>query len=547
MRGSCGGDPWALTARKPEPIVRIVRPRATYVCLDPSGVRMNPRSLLTLGVLAASIAVSGIPAARAQHRPVHDQMLASVVFVECDVEFQGDLLSKGSGSGFLVANSEYVITNSHVVDSCHPDNKVRVLGERLLQTYGDMIASGKWPPWIAEELSQDPGLQARLKNDQDLLVKYLIAAVQERSREEAKARFANITQRLFVVYMGKEGQTPIKVEVTSIAWTSSNSNERARDTGVDLAILKLARPLADRQSVAFATGSSAEINDEVYTVGFPGASGEVVTSAKYVPTIKKGIVSKLGGEDPRVTPEARAKGWKGAPLIETDAAISPGNSGGPLYNEYGEVLGINTFVPNNAAQGIGWAQDIAVAIPVLKDLGLPLPRIREQPRTWIDKNPILVWGGGAGLGVLLLSWMLASVLRRRQVTVRPSVGSSPYSARARPVMGPTVVAEGPAIRGRIGIHAGVTIAVPLNGLILGREPTGSGSPVYVESSDVSRKHCSIRYDLRSKRFEVTDLGSNNGTFVVPGETPLPANKKLACRPGQVIRLGKQEEFELILQ
>lgn len=506
---------------------------------------MKPRSLLTFGVLAASITVSGIPAARA--KPVHDQMLASVVFVECDVELQGDRLSAGSGSGFLVANSEYVVTNNHVVDSCYPDNKVRVLGESLQYYNKKMIASGTLPPWIADALSQDPGLHERLKNDQDLLVKYLVAAVQKRSREEAKASFANITQRLFVVYLGKEGQTPIKVEVTSIAWTSWNSDERARDTGVDLAILKLARPLADRPSVAFATGSSVEINDEVYTVGFPGASGEVVTSAKYVPTIKKGIVSKLGGEDPRVTPEAKAKGWKGAPLIETDAAISSGNSGGPLYNEYGEVLGINTFVPENQAQGIGWAQDIAVAIPVLKDLGLPLPRIREKPRTWIDNHPNLVWGGGAGLGVLLLLSMLAYMFRRRQVTARPSVGSSPSSGRARPAMGPTVVAQGPAIRGRIGIHAGVTIAVPPNGLVLGREPTGSGSPVYVDSSDVSRKHCSIRYDLRSKRFEVTDLGSNNGTFVVPGETPLPANKKLACRPGQVIRLGKQEEFELILQ
>lgn len=508
---------------------------------------MKPRSLLTLSVLAASITVSGIPAARAQHRPVHE-MLASVVFVECDVEFQGETrLSAGSGSGFLVANSEYVITNSHVVDSCYPDNKVKVLGETLLQYYKNMIASGTLPPWIADELSQNPELYARLKDDEDQFVKYLVAAVQSGSREQAKAGFANITQRLFVAYMGKEGQTPIKVEVTSIAWTSRNSDERARDTGVDLAIVKLARPLADRPSVAFATGSSAEINDEVYTVGFPGASGEGVPSAKYVPTIKKGIISKLGGEDPGVTPEARAKGWKGAPLIETDAAISPGNSGGPLYNEYGEVLGINTYSPKEAAPGIGWAQDIAVAIPVLKDLGLPLPPIREKPRTWIDKNPILLWGGGAGLGVLLLLWTLASMFRRRQVTAQPSVGSSPYSGRARPAMGPTVVAQGPAIRGRIGIHAGVTIAVPPNGLILGREPTGSGTPVYVESSDVSRRHCSIRYDLRSQRFEVTDLGSNNGTFVVPGETRLPANKKLACRPGQVIRLGKQEEFELVLQ
>lgn len=73
--------------------------------------------------------------------------------------------------------------------------------------------------------------------------------------------------------MGKEGQSPIRVDVSNIVWTSSKSDERARETGMDVAILKLVRPLAERPSVTFATSSSALINDNVYSAEFPGASG----------------------------------------------------------------------------------------------------------------------------------------------------------------------------------------------------------------------------------------------------------------------------------
>ena len=60
----------------------------------------------------------------AQHREVNDRMLESAVFIECDVEYRGETIAAGSGSGFLVANSEYVVTNHHVVQSCIPENKV---------------------------------------------------------------------------------------------------------------------------------------------------------------------------------------------------------------------------------------------------------------------------------------------------------------------------------------------------------------------------------------------------------------------------------------
>lgn len=313
-------------------------------------------------------------------------MLESAVFIECDVEYRGETIAAGSGSGFLVANSEYVVTNHHVIQSCIPENKVAAFKSTLKKMLAAQIKQGKLPAQIKEELEANPDLLAKIKDDDAFAAKYIADRIEKLAKEFAKGNAFDITQKLYVVVMGNAGRASLRTDVSSIVWNSQYSDEHAAATGIDLAVLRLARPLADRPSVSFATASSAQINDEVYAVGFPGASGEVVTSVKYVPTMKRGIVSKLGGEHPDVTAADRAKGIKGVAVIEIDAAISPGNSGGPLYNSDGEVLGINTFVATGGA-GIGWAQDVAVLIPIMKDLGLPLPEVTTAPRTWLDRNP----------------------------------------------------------------------------------------------------------------------------------------------------------------
>ena len=505
---------------------------------------------VVLAAIAAASTAFSSSSAMAEHPPPTDRMLSSVVFVECDVEFRGDMIKGGSGSGFLVANSEYVVTNNHVIDYCHPDSKIKALKEPLSEYYLAEIKKGNLPPAMMQELSQNPEFFARLQNDKELAVRYVLDRVDRLATAQAKEGFSGITQKLYIMLKGNEEQAPIKVDVSSIVWSSWNSKEQASQTGVDIAILKLVRPLSDRPSVAFATGGSAKVNDQVYTAGFPGASGEV---AKYEPTLKRGIVSKLGGESPLLTPEAKAKGWKGAPLIETDAAINPGNSGGPLYNEYWEVLGVNTYTAKEAS-GIGWAQDIAVVIPALKELGLPLPRIREKPHTWIDDYLTMDWIGSGrllwiGAGVLTLLLLLGAVwffMHKRRSAAVPAAGSADRGPIPREGK-PTSASVSPTLKGRAGEFSGVSIPVPPSGLILGRQDQGKGNLVFSENSDVSRQHCAILFNLASGQFEVTDLGSSNGTFSLPAGDRLHANQKLTCMPGQLIRLGRHNEFELVLR
>ena len=78
-------------------------------------------------------------------------------------------------------------------------------------------------------------------------------------------------------------------------------------------------------------------------------------------TFTEGIVSALG--------RTYSSGTGTRPLrnmIQTDAAVNPGNSGGPLANCYGEVVGINTLLENPTGQGVNVGIAFAVSINTAK-------------------------------------------------------------------------------------------------------------------------------------------------------------------------------------
>ncbi len=120
----------------------------------------------------------------------------------------------------------------------------------------------------------------------------------------------------------------------------------------DLAVLRL--PPTERGLTAAALGDSdsLEIGQEVLAIGNAFGLGQAVT---------RGIVSGLD----RVVRRSPTS-WL-APLIQTDAAINAGNSGGPLVNLCGEVVGINTFRVEQGA-GIGFSVPANVAKQAIPEL-----------------------------------------------------------------------------------------------------------------------------------------------------------------------------------
>jgi len=112
----------------------------------------------------------------------------------------------------------------------------------------------------------------------------------------------------------------------------------------DLAVLAPARIPDDLQPVVLAPSGQLSAGDMVVAVGFPFGMG---------PSVSAGVISGLD----RTFPVPDGQPLTG--LIQFDAAVNPGSSGGPLVNQAGEVLGVVTALlnpsPDGAFAGIGFA------------------------------------------------------------------------------------------------------------------------------------------------------------------------------------------------
>ena len=110
------------------------------------------------------------------------------------------------------------------------------------------------------------------------------------------------------------------------------------DPNKDLALIKVDPSGLGLKALKLVSSSSVEVGDPVYAIGNPYGLNETLT---------RGIVSALGRE---------IQAPDGAPIkdaIQTDAALNPGNSGGPLLNEQGDVIGVNSQIASDAASGEG--------------------------------------------------------------------------------------------------------------------------------------------------------------------------------------------------
>ncbi len=98
-----------------------------------------------------------------------------------------------------------------------------------------------------------------------------------------------------------------------------------KDTATDLAVLKI--EAEDLQPAEFGDSNALRVGDSVYAIGNP-------LGVDLIGTFTDGMVSALD----RMMPEDVS-----LPLIQTNASLNSGNSGGPLINRYGQVVGINTM------------------------------------------------------------------------------------------------------------------------------------------------------------------------------------------------------------
>lgn len=151
----------------------------------------------------------------------------------------------------------------------------------------------------------------------------------------------NEAQRFFVAFGNMEHSYPAELV--------------GFDQRSDLAILKVKAPQSLLHPVILGDSSKLQVGQTSIAIGNPFGLGQTMTS---------GVISSLGRkiqvEEGRVMSD----------LIQTDAAINSGNSGGPLFDSSGRVIGVNTLIysPSGGSVGVGFAIPINTVKRFIPDL-----------------------------------------------------------------------------------------------------------------------------------------------------------------------------------
>lgn len=144
-----------------------------------------------------------------------------------------------------------------------------------------------------------------------------------------------------------------EVRVTLVDNTILEAEVIGHDEKTDLAVLKVKNPKKHKLvEVSFGNSDTMRVGDWVLAIGNPFGLGGTVT---------QGIIS------------ARKRDISAGPyddFLQTDASINRGNSGGPMFNLQGDVIGINTAIysPSGGSVGIGFAIPANLAKPVVMQL-----------------------------------------------------------------------------------------------------------------------------------------------------------------------------------
>jgi len=118
----------------------------------------------------------------------------------------------------------------------------------------------------------------------------------------------------------------------------------------DIAVLKI--NASGLTAAKWGDSDVLEVGDSVLAVGNPFGLAHSVTSGIISAKGRRGIVENVSYQD----------------FLQTDAAVNPGNSGGPLVNMSGQVVGINTAIYGKSYQGISFAIPSKIAKGVYEEI-----------------------------------------------------------------------------------------------------------------------------------------------------------------------------------
>ncbi len=373
------------------------------------------------------------------------------------------------------------------------------------------------------------------------------------------AQFGNIEEgRGSGFAIGQEGQ-PVEFIVTNahVVWSSRLSAEAthievafnyaankfqiaeiyAIDTVNDIAVLRLSEPTTERIPLKLCPIKDFNLDDEVAALGYPLLSDVAAyfnTHGTDDVTVTRGAVSRQYRDDLK------------REVYLIDVKINGGNSGGPLINENGDVIGIATYTVSFTEQETGDEyQHYAICIDELFDLvtrdqvnyqlstdapATPtVPDVSAEPDVKDkDSDMTLVIIIAAVAVVAIVVVILVVVLSKKKAA--PAASATPAPASPAAVQHSIVCVNG-VLKGR---------SYPLaSSLVIGRDGSRATVVYPTNTNGISSVHCEVR--LNGDKIELIDRKSSYGTFIGSGQR-LIADLPNEIKPGDYFYLGSTEQM-----
>lgn len=187
---------------------------------------------------------------------------------------------------------------------------------------------------------------------QDIVEQYTLFGARVYSLQQGSGFIVQMNNRLVVVTNNHVVDGAINMTVTFADGNSYPASILGRDAKSDLAVLSVPSMPSSATPLTLVSSATLKVGDPVVAVGSPyGLSGTLTT----------GVISALG----RTIVEENDQTI--ADMIQTSTAINSGNSGGPLINYAGEVVGMTTAAVSNS-EGLGFAVPSSTIIRELPSL-----------------------------------------------------------------------------------------------------------------------------------------------------------------------------------
>jgi serine protease Do len=445
-----------------------------------------------------------------------------------------------TGSGFIYRSDGYIITNGHVVADAN----------------------------LKDKQAQD----ARLEGIFESLVHQLESQIGGRlspgARQYVASHMSASTPHIIVILNNKsEYNAEIK----------QYSDPTGVNNGKDVAIIKI--DASNLPTVKLGNSENLHVQEPITVIGYPGVASPLGFSllskdSLVVPTVTNGHISAVKTD------------YKGSPVIQSDAAITHGNSGGPAFDQNNEAIGIATFGNMKEVAGFNFFVPINIALEFVRQSGAP-PQQGQFDKIWseaLDAFAEKKWETARGLladtlglmpnepdalrlqniaaqmareegpvqramensgwmlwpvGGLVVVALLALVIWRGVASRKPAMAVAPLPPPPPPAF--SVTPPPPALTngnyGTLHITAGALngnrFPVPKAGLLIGRDSTKCA--IVISDDSVSKEHAWV-VPLDNETF-VIDRNSANGTYLNSPDSPRV--NKVALKNGDRVFLGRK--------